>query len=102
MKPLAERSGRRFSRARPPAQERRVRVTQAALSRDAKGRDFMPFAVDVRFAGDWQQDDIVGCAYRGSGNLYIKRGQGYFPVSLLFGKPVEPVAGACQPAPARS
>ena len=102
VKPLAERVGRRFSRSRPPPHERRVRVTQAALSRDAQGRDFMPFAVDVRFGGDWQQDDIVGCAYRTSGNLYIKRGEAYFPASLLFGKAVAAVAGACQPRAARS
>jgi hypothetical protein len=102
IKPLADRPSKRFSRSRPPPHERRVRVTQTALSRDAQGREFMPFAIDVRFGGDWQQDDVVGCAYRSSGNLFIKRGDAYFPAALLLGKAVDSVPGVCQPAPARS
>ena len=102
VKPLADRPSKRFSRSRPPPHERRVRITQTALSRDAQGREFMPFAIDVRFGADWQQDDVVGCAYRASGNLFIKRGDAYFPAALLLGKAVDPVAGVCQPAPTRS
>ncbi|HEX3776818.1 MAG TPA: hypothetical protein VHV51_20240 [Polyangiaceae bacterium] len=102
LKPLAAREGSRFSRARPPPHERRVRVTQATLIRDKQGRDFVPFAVDVRFGGDWQQDDIVGCAYRASGALFVKRGDDYFPAAFLAGKDVAPVAGVCQAAAARS
>ncbi len=103
LKPLVERSGSRFSRSRPPPHERRVRVSQTTLSRDKQGRDFVPFAVDVRFgAADWQQDDIVGCAYRASGNLFVKSGDAYFPAALLLGKKVASVAGVCQPAAARS
>ncbi len=100
--PLAERTSR-FSRSRPPPHERRVRVTQTNLSRDPQGREFVPFSVDVRFgAGDWQRDDIVGCAYRGSGSLFVKLGDAYFPASRLLGKKVDPVAGVCQAAAARS
>jgi hypothetical protein len=103
VKPLDERSGSRFSRARPPPRERRVRVTQTTLSRDKQGRDFVPFAVDVRFGpGDWERDDIVGCAYRTSGNLFVQRGGAYFPASVLLGKQVAAVSGVCQVAPARS
>ena len=103
LKPLAEHGGSRFSRSRPPPRERRVRVSQPTLSRDKQGRDFVPFTVDVRFGpGEWQQDDIVGCAYRASGNLFIKRGDAYFPASLLLGKKVDAAAGVCQAAPARS
>ncbi len=79
-----------------------MRVTQATVSRDKQGRDFVAFAVDIRFGGDWQQNDIVGCAYRTSGALFIKRGDAYFPAALLFGKDVEPAPGVCQAAPARS
>lgn len=101
--PLAEHAGSRFSRSRPPPHERRVRVTQTTLSRDKQGREFVPFAVDVRFgAGDWQQNDIVGCAYRASGNLFVKRGDAYFPASFLLGKEVNPVASVCQAAATRS
>jgi hypothetical protein len=103
IRPLAERGGSRFSRARPEPHESRVRVTQTTLSRDKQGRDFVAFSVDVRFgAGDWQQDDTVGCVYRASGNLFVKRGNAYFPASLLLGKKVEPIAGVCQAAPPRA
>ena len=104
LKPLGEReaSRSRFSRARPPPRERRVRVIQAALIRDKQGRDFVPFAVDVSFGGDWQQNDIVGCAYRASGALFVQRGDTYFPAALLLGKNVEPTPGVCRAAPARS
>lgn len=103
LQPLAERAGSRFSRARPPPRERRVRVTQATLSRDSQGRDFVPFSVDVRFgAGEWQKDDIVGCAYRESGHLFIQRGEAYFPAALLLGKKVNAAPAVCRPAQARS
>ncbi|HEY0464869.1 MAG TPA: hypothetical protein VGC79_11695 [Polyangiaceae bacterium] len=103
LKPLAKREGSRFSRSRPPPHESRVRVTQTTLSRDAHGRDFVPFAVDVRYGtGDWHADDIVGCAYRNSGELLVKVGDNYFPAAILLGKRVEPVAGACQTTAART
>ena len=102
LQPLAARSSSRFSRSRPPPHERRVRVTQAALSRDKEGREFVPFAVDVRFGGDWQANDIVGCAYRATGSLYVKRGDAYFPAAFLLGKDVSAVASVCEVAKARS
>ena len=103
IQPLAARAGSRFSRSRPPPHERRVRVTQTALSKDKQGRDFVPFAVDVRFgAGDWQENDIVGCAYRATGSLFVKRGDAYFPAAVLLGKDLDAVAGVCEVAPARS
>ena len=101
LQPLAERTSSRFSRARPPPHERRVRVTQATVVRDKQGREFVPFSVDVRFgSGEWQLDDIVGCAYRASGNLFIQRGEAYFPAALLLGKKVEALPGACRAAAA--
>jgi hypothetical protein len=100
--PVVEREGSRFKRVRPPPRERRIRVTGAALMRDKQGRDFIPFAVDVRFASDWQLNDIVGCAYRVSGDLFVKLGDAYFPAAVLLGKRVAPAGGVCQAAPARS
>jgi hypothetical protein len=102
LKPLAQRSSR-FSRLAPPPQEQRVRVTQPTVSRDPQGRDFVPFAVDFRFGDShWQTDDIVGCAYRASGKLFVKRGDAYFPAAVLLGKKVGALAGVCQAAEARS
>lgn len=102
LKPLAERSSR-FSRSRPPPHESRVRVSHTAPSRDAQGREFVAFSVDIRYGnGDWQLDDIVGCAYRQSGALFVKSGEPYFPAALLLGKRVAPAPGACEPAPERS
>lgn len=102
VKPLADFESRRFSRARPPPAERRVRVTQSTTSLDASARPFVSFAVDVRWGSEWQEDDIVGCAYTGSGKLFVKRGDEYRPASFLFGKNEKPVAGVCEAAPAGS
>lgn len=85
---------------RPTPRERRIRVTQASATPDKRGRKFVPFAVDVRFGGSaWRENDIVGCAYTGSNDLFVKSGDAYFPAALLLGKKVEAVAGACEPAP---
>jgi hypothetical protein len=100
LRPLAEHEAPRFSRRRPVPRERRIRVLGTAAICDASGRSFVPFAIDSRFAGgDWQDADIVGCAYLGQGDLYVKRGEGYRPVEFLFGKNVDPVPGACEAAP---
>jgi hypothetical protein len=105
VKPLAESEGHahRFSRARPPPRERRVRVTEATGTLDKAGRKFVPFAIDIRFGGsEWTKNDIVGCAYAGSGDLYVKSGEAFFPAGLLLGKKVKPAADVCQPPPASS
>ena len=103
LKPLAQRASSRFSRVRPRPHEQRVRVPQQILSRDKQGREFVAFSVDVRFGdGVWREDDLVGCAYRTSGNLFVKVGEAYFPAAFLFGKSVAPLPGACQAPPTRS
>jgi len=100
VRPLSDQGSKRFSRARPVPRERRVRITGTAPIRDAKGREFMTFAVDVRFGrGEWKQDDIVGCVYRGSGALFVEREGVYYPASLLLGKDAAAVSGVCRPAP---
>ena len=99
VKPLAEKETSRFARSRPPPRERRVRAIQASAAVDKNGRAFVPFSIDVRFGSEWHKDDIVGCAYRGSGELFVKRGDGYRPAAFLLGKNVEPVAGVCEAAP---
>jgi hypothetical protein len=102
VKPLADLESHRFSRARPPPRERRVRVLQTTATLDKGGRPFVSFAVDVRFGSEWHENDIVGCAYAGSGDLYVKKGETYRPASFLLGKNDEPVAGVCEAGPARS
>ena len=104
VKPLAkqELESKRFSRSRPPPRERRARVTQATVTLDKHGRAYVPFAIDVRFGSEWRANDIVGCVYRGSGDLFVKRGDAYRPAQFLFGKSAGPVAGVCEAAPRRS
>jgi hypothetical protein len=102
VKPLVKResSRSRFSRDRPPPRERQVRVTQTAVSTDKNGREFVPFSIDIRWGdAQWQRDDIVGCAYRKTGELLVKVGEAYRPVAFLLGKDVPPVEGACEAAP---
>jgi hypothetical protein len=100
--PLAQQEeGRgRFSRGRPPPRERRVRAIQASTTTDKRGRAFVPYAIDVRFGdGEWHKDDIVGCAYRKSGELFVKSGDAYRPAAFLLGKDQPAVAGACEAGP---
>ena len=100
--PLAEYEANRsrFSRARMPPGERRVRVTQVTPAVDAAGRPFMAFAIDVRWGGaEWRENDIVGCAYMKSGELFVKRGEDFRSAAILLGKPADPVAGVCKAAP---
>jgi hypothetical protein len=100
LKPLAKAESSRFSRARPAPRERRVRITQAATSDDKKGKKYVPFAIDVRYGGEWHENDVVGCVYRGTGALFVKRGDAYRPAEFLLGKNVQPVAGVCETAAA--
>ena len=104
LEPLAlkEKERSRFSRARMPPQERRVRVTQAAVTLDASGRPYMAFAVDVRRGTEWQENDVVGCAYTQSGALFVKRGDEYRPAEILLGKNAAVAPNVCMPAKARS
>jgi len=96
VKPLAGLEANRFSRARPSPRERRVRVVDTTATLDKAGKSFVPFAIDVRFGSEWHENDIVGCIYAGSGDLFVKRGDAYRPASFLLGKNVEPVGGVCE------
>ncbi len=77
-----------------------MRVTQTTESRDKNGRTYLTFAVDARFGdAEWKENDIVGCVYKGSGEVFVQRGDSYRPAAFLLGKNVEPVPGVCVPAP---
>lgn len=104
LEPLAhkEKERSRFSRARMPPQERRVRVTQTAVTLDASGRAYMAFAVDVRRGTEWHENDLIGCGYTQTGALFVKRGDAYRPAESLLGKDVEVAPDVCAPARARS
>jgi hypothetical protein len=104
VKPLAESESKRsrFSRSRPRPRERRVRVLQTAATVDKNGRQFVPFAIDVRFGSEWRQDDVLGCVYRTKGDIFVKSGDAYRPAAFLLGKDVKSVAGACEAAAPRA
>ena len=102
VKPLAEREGNRFSRARPAPRERRVRITSSTVITDKDGRPFLPFAIDVRFGADWRENDVVGCVYTPNRGIFVKRGDAYRPAAFLLGENVEPVSGVCEAPPPRS
>lgn len=79
----------KFSRARLPPQERRLRLQQAAV--DKSGATFVAFAVDSRhgFAdleGAWRAGTIVGCVYPGRDEVFIRRGHEVRPAAMLLGK----------------
>jgi len=102
VRPIAQNEGTRksFSRSRPAPRERRVRITQTSTTLDRHGNAYVPFAVDVRFGSDeWQENDVVGCAYRESGALFVQIGDEYRPAAFLLGKNVKPAPGVCEPKP---
>lgn len=72
-----------------------MRLTRDTPSTDKQGRVFVSFAVDVRFGGEWRPNDIVGCVYRTTGELYVERDDGFRPASFLLGKNLGPVPGVC-------
>jgi len=86
----------RFSRAAMPPQARRIRIINNALQTDGKGHPFVPFSIDESrgFGGDkgreiaeagWLKDAITGCVYPATGEVMVKRGQVYYPSSVLLG-----------------
>jgi hypothetical protein len=112
VKPLADKEARRnrFSRAYIPPQARRVRVLGHERSTDSRGAEFVAFAIDehsggfARKAADasrlWRKDVIVGCVYPTRDEIFIKRGDKFFAVGLLWGqKTAEADDTICRPAP---
>ncbi len=78
-----------------------MRVTQAAGTADKSGKTFVRFAIDARFGSEeWLKDDITGCVYTATGQIFVQSGEAYYPASFLLGKDVEPVPGVCEAAPA--
>jgi hypothetical protein len=98
LKPLAAREHRqnRLSRVMQPASARRIRVLDAVPQKDSDGKEFVTFAVDVRYGWDlgeepakaeeWERNEIAGCAYPDSGEVFIKRGEGHYAAAILLGK----------------
>ncbi|HKA87618.1 MAG TPA: hypothetical protein VKE22_08130, partial [Haliangiales bacterium] len=96
IRPLAakEDDQSRFSRARLPAQERRVRV-DGETHVDASGKEYLTFAVDARHGllpansdEGWRRDAITGCVYVDGGDVFVKSGDKYRPAAFLLGKNV--------------
>jgi hypothetical protein len=94
LEPLAKREHdqSKFSRARLPPSERRVRVLDTAPHRDATGAAFVRFVVEERHgmidqpANDGWNASITGCAYLARKKIFVERGDGYRPGAFLLGK----------------
>jgi hypothetical protein len=108
-----------FSRARQPPSARRVRLPEGEVARaDARGQSFVRFSVDTSggrllvFGPDgqvrrsdeeqWRRDEVTGCVYPASGEVYVQRGSSYSPVQVLWGKRTAAVAQVCRLAEVRS
>ncbi|MFO1520077.1 MAG: hypothetical protein U1F57_10505 [bacterium] len=96
----------RFSRAVLPPRTRRIRILESDPQADAKGRSFVPFAIDENrgYGGSqevaensWLKDTITGCVYPETGEVWVKRGEVYYASSMLLGHqtPTAP-AGVCR------
>ena len=102
--PLSEKEAARtrFSRVLRPTPIMRVRVTDPQPQQDARGSAYMTFAVDScnRFVpgkGDcWQQAAITGCVYPQSGQVFVQRGDQFFPADVMLGKKADSASNVCQ------
>jgi hypothetical protein len=97
--PLAakEQKQSKFSRARMPPEERRVRLLDESPRTDARGEAFYTFAVDARHGiniaeEDWVRDTVTGCVYPERGEVFVKVGDELRPAALLLGKRAKPAA----------
>jgi hypothetical protein len=109
IQPLAakERDQSKFSRARLPAAERRVRVLDEKPQQDSGGEAFYTFAIDARHGwGDedgeasWTKSAITGCVYLSRGEVFIKRGKAFHPAAAAVGKKTKAAPEkTCQAAP---
>jgi hypothetical protein len=104
LKPLAavESHRSRFSRERSAPHARRIRIEETTTTNDASGHPFIHFAVDGRWGEEWEKDDILGCVYGGTGKIFVKVGDQYWPAGFYLGKNVEAVTGVCEAAPGAS
>lgn len=108
IQPLAakDRKQSKFSRARLPPAERRVRVVDERPQQDSAGNAFYAFAVDARYGWSheddedrWDKDTITGCVYPARGQVFIKRGNAYHPAAAATGKKTKSApAGTCTAA----
>jgi hypothetical protein len=106
VQPLAVKEGSRskFSRARLPAQERRVRILDDHAQIDARGAGFVRFAIDARHGyqaddeANWRKDAITGCVYLERSQIFVKQGDQFRPAAFLLGKNLKAAAApTCKP-----
>jgi hypothetical protein len=107
---IAKEEGRsKFSRARMPPEERRVRILDEQPSKDAQGIAFVRFSIDARWGmggsddeNHWRRDDITGCVYLDKNQIFVKSGDQYRPAAFLLGKNLKAAAqSTCQPVSAQ-
>jgi hypothetical protein len=105
--PLAAKDSERskFSRARLPPSERRVRILDQKPQQDSAGNAFYTFAIDQRHGwgkddeANWTKASLTGCVYPGSSAVFIKRGNSFHPAIAALGKKTKAApTSTCSPA----
>ena len=99
--PLQKAESRRskFSRAMPVPVTRRVRVIDTTPQVDARGAEFVRFAVDER-RRDWVADRVQGCVYVKTGKVFVQRGDDFKAPRVLRGKKARAQPVVCRAAQA--
>jgi hypothetical protein len=92
----------RFSRAMVPPAERRVRVLDQQAQTDARGKEFLRFAIDERAAWrgerEWLEDSVLGCVYLEEAQVYVQAGDSYVHARSKLGKRAKAEDGVCRSA----
>ena len=102
LQPLKKLESRRskFSRSAAPPSERRLRMLDDVAQTDARGRQFLRFAIDAHHYGDedegdgWQLDAMRGCVYLDQKDVFIQSDDEYLPARALLGKDADAITDA--------
>jgi hypothetical protein len=93
----------RFSRVASMPLERRVRVLDAGVYIDTRGKSFVRFAIDTRDARDdhgaWDNDSFFGCAYPDDQKVFVQSGDDFLPAASMLGGSQTPRPFVCRVAP---
>ncbi|MBL7685658.1 MAG: hypothetical protein JNK65_06465 [Deltaproteobacteria bacterium] len=105
--PLRKKESERskFSRALLPPTGRKIRIENNTPQTDPQGHSFISFSIDEnrgyavnpqKSDHQWLKNAIVGCMYPASGEVMVKRGNVFYPASILWGAQVTTASLVCQ------
>jgi hypothetical protein len=76
-----------------------VRVLDTVAMRDANGKQFVRFAVDIKHRysedGEWAEGAFLGCVYVDDKKVFVEQGADFVPASDVLSGDGEPQDDVC-------